>query len=386
MGAASERLEAHFLRRPGGARLQLDALDGLRGIAVLLVVLSHLSNGWLYLAPGLDFSGSGKYGVYLFFALSAFLLTLPLVSSGGPPLADSSLWLRYAVRRLLRIYPLYALVLFVDFAATQLGPHPAFESMSLDSLRAHLLLQEGVGLYWTIPVEFSYYAVLPFVAAVYVTLLRRNLAAVTLATVAAIAAALGLWPPSQAARDTLQLGPYLPIFLCGSYAAFLHARLGDPTLASIRQTVVFRGIGLGACLALIGLIPAVASGLGGHVLEKSHFHREFLLFGLLWSAMILALLRGGGWPERLLSSLWLRIVGVVSFSVYLWHMQLLKWLVLQRWDAPTLLAWGGLALSIGVACLSWSLVEAPFTRGAIARRALAAVARRRPQASAPADG
>jgi Predicted acyltransferases len=65
------RLESFFLRKTSTARVQLDALDGLRGVAVLIVVLSHLSNARLFLIPGLDLSGTGKSGVFLFFVLSA---------------------------------------------------------------------------------------------------------------------------------------------------------------------------------------------------------------------------------------------------------------------------------------------------------------------------
>ena len=55
------------------------ALDGLRGVAVLLVILSHASLHKVYLFPGLDFSGMGKPGVFLFFVLSAYLLDRQII-------------------------------------------------------------------------------------------------------------------------------------------------------------------------------------------------------------------------------------------------------------------------------------------------------------------
>lgn len=53
------------------------SLNGLRGVAVLFVLFSHAANKGLIFFEGFSIagSGSGKVGVYLFFVLSAFLLT-----------------------------------------------------------------------------------------------------------------------------------------------------------------------------------------------------------------------------------------------------------------------------------------------------------------------
>ena len=59
---------------------RIAGLDGLRGVAVLIVILSHMSIRDMYLAPGLDFSGIGKSGVYLFFVLSAMLLASQMLN------------------------------------------------------------------------------------------------------------------------------------------------------------------------------------------------------------------------------------------------------------------------------------------------------------------
>jgi len=53
---------------------RLAALDGLRGVAVLFVLLSHTSPYFPSIHPAFNFKGAGKYGVYLFFLLSAYLL------------------------------------------------------------------------------------------------------------------------------------------------------------------------------------------------------------------------------------------------------------------------------------------------------------------------
>src|SRR3954447_733875 len=89
------------------------ALDGLRGLAVLLVLLDHASDAELRLFPGANMNRAGKYGVYLFFVLSAFLLTHLLLLTPAEKLARFRTWFTYFVRRFLRIFPLYALVLLV---------------------------------------------------------------------------------------------------------------------------------------------------------------------------------------------------------------------------------------------------------------------------------
>jgi len=353
------RLESFFLRKTSTARVQLDALDGLRGVAVLIVVLSHLSNARLFLIPGLDFRGTGKSGVFLFFVLSAFLLTRPLLAPSSP-LGHPRGWVAYALRRALRVLPLYWLVLFVNWAVTQWAPTPAMPSLTTSEWTRHMLFQEGKGVYWTIPVECSYYLVLPFVALTY-RALRLDPARVTLATAVAIGAALWVWPPSEAPRDTLRLGFYLPIFLLGSYAAFLdQVCFAEPTQPGRRQLVRWGAIA--AVLGAVALSPAGGSALLGETLPKDWAHRDFLAFGGLWSLLVLGALHGKGPLSWALSTRALRAVGVFSFSVYLWHVPVARSIVLLNLSNPLVITWLVVATSLGAGVLSFSLFEWPLTR------------------------
>ncbi|MGA2981575.1 MAG: acyltransferase [Terriglobales bacterium] len=91
-------------------------LDGLRGIAIVLVVLSHARPDAARFAPlpflhtVLDF---GTTGVDLFFVLSGFLITSILLSTRDAP-PRSYFWSFYA-RRVLRIFPLYFLAVATYF-------------------------------------------------------------------------------------------------------------------------------------------------------------------------------------------------------------------------------------------------------------------------------
>src|SRR3546814_20292617 len=106
------RLAHLFLGRPRTRQQHYDALDGLRGLAVLIVIASHLSLLGFGLVPGLPVGGIGKSGVYLFFVLSAFLLTRLLLERAPAQFADGRLWSASALRRHLRIWPLYPVGLF----------------------------------------------------------------------------------------------------------------------------------------------------------------------------------------------------------------------------------------------------------------------------------
>ena len=86
-------------------RFQVDALDGLRGMAALIVVFAHSSNIGLHLLPGLTAEGMGKSGVFMFFLLSAYLLTLPMLNMGEKIFSQAHLslyWQRRSPRRSAR--------------------------------------------------------------------------------------------------------------------------------------------------------------------------------------------------------------------------------------------------------------------------------------------
>lgn len=106
-------VRALFLEASDARAAHVHVLDGLRGLAVLIVIGSHLSNaGWL---PFPNLSGIGKSGVYLFFVLSAYLLTRAILGRSARELASARYWANYALRRILRIWPLYLVILLASW-------------------------------------------------------------------------------------------------------------------------------------------------------------------------------------------------------------------------------------------------------------------------------
>lgn len=361
----------------GGWRLFLPdagrtaSLDGLRGLAVLIVLASHFSNNGLLPSPGL--SGAGKSGVYLFFVLSAFLLTAALLRRGFEDLCASRVWLDYALRRVLRIWPLYLVVLLASWWATQAGVAWWRYPMETASLWQHLALREGVSVLWSIPVEFTFYLWLPPLALA-LAWLRARAVPVGLQIallVLLVAAAAVVWPPGESAVNDVRLGPYLGVFLFGMLAAVLDLRVRECRA----RPAAWGTLGVCALLAAVLGIPAVRAWIGGTAFDPESGQRAFVAWGVIWSALLLAVLHGPGWLRAPFAWRPLRWVGAVSFSLYLWHLPVLSGLrVVGVLDlAGPLAAPVALAAVLAVSALSYLLFERPWQGlryGGVQRRPL----------------
>ena len=349
-----------FLGRPSGRKDHLDALDGLRGLAVLVVLASHLSNRGMHLVPGLSLSGIGKSGVYLFFVLSAFLLTRILMDRKPAQYRQPRLWLDYALRRILRIWPLYLVLLLASWALTRAGMTGWHYQIDDASLQAHLLLREGQSVLWSIPVEFTYYLWLPLVALALAALRawRPGWLVEGLLGAALLAAAVWFWPPAESVPNDVRLGPYLVVFFCGALAARVDLGLrerGRPLPPALWWLLTG-----GVLASLVLTIPVVWAAVTGAAMDPALNHTWFLFFGLAWSGLLLAVLHGPGWLRVPFATRPMRLVGVVSFSLYLWHMPVLDGLRAVGAEAWPLAPLWPLLASVAAAMLSYLAFERPW--------------------------
>lgn len=353
-------------------------LDGLRGMAALVVLLGHMELGGLVVLPGLSMIGAGVSGVQLFFVLSSFLLATPLLALPPPALSSPRLWGTYFARRILRIYPLYTLVLVVgssypSFYLALFGPREI-------SIVSHLLLQQGAKILWAIPVEMKFYFLLPLLAVLGALALRRSVNAVCCLTaallVASAIAAMNVQPSLQG-TPPITLAPNLPYFVSGFAAAVLH-RLWRPSGPAAR--ILLDGAGW------LALLWWVAANLAGAAPSWSWPLQEPLARGLTWALVLVAAADAGLGLSALFRFPPLRLAGVVSFSIYLLHMPIVENLRrMAGWSDATRIA-GILASVTVVSALSFLVVEYPFIE--LGRR----LSRRRPapalssSPAPPADG
>lgn len=163
-------------------------LDGLRGLAILMVMLSHfvVIGGYLQKETPLNrLLQSGHLGVDLFFALSGFLITGILIDSKG----RKNFFKGFYWRRSLRIFPLYYLVLaLAALSVVVLSPWDRSRLTGVDSPAWFWLYASNLGMifkgtwlnspqwislghFWSLAVEEQFYCVWPLV--VYLTPVRR---------------------------------------------------------------------------------------------------------------------------------------------------------------------------------------------------------------------
>jgi peptidoglycan/LPS O-acetylase OafA/YrhL len=150
------------------------ALDGLRAIAVLMVLLCHFQLAtphWIWRVLH-----QGGFGVYLFFVLSGFLITRILLSEKNKP----AYFRNFYARRTLRIFPLYYGVLALQFwVLLPIFPTPriladahyqgwlwAYGYNILTAVKGHFVFSSDwmwLGHFWSLAVEEQFYVVWPFI-------------------------------------------------------------------------------------------------------------------------------------------------------------------------------------------------------------------------------
>jgi peptidoglycan/LPS O-acetylase OafA/YrhL len=350
-------------------RFQIDALDGLRGFAALLVIFSHTSNVGMHIVPFLDFRGTGKCGVYLFFLLSSFLLSIPLLHKHDR-LFTAPVLGNYWLRRVLRIYPLYTLYLLSALVSTcMIGRFLGIPNTGVPyviwprEFLHNFLLLETKGVTWSIAVEFKFYIILPVLVLFLHQFRKYGMGALSLAVALMVLLSLWIWPQSGVQHNDVRLGYYLPIFLAGTYLAILHLDIinnPDGTLVKrISKAIVILAPIAAAALVLVA--PAILDTLTGSRDLSAHFQKNFLFHAVCWSLVLMGAIHQQGWLHRFFNHRFLRSCGALSFSIYLFHMPLISMLKRTGWDG-TLCGWIVLLVTLVTSYASFRLIEGPMSR------------------------
>lgn len=319
--------------------------DGIRGLACLVVLLTHAFAMFFVTTAGLYLAGTGKIGVWLFFVLSAFLLTYKFRTSGfSAPVLGS-----YALGRILRILPLFAIAVLVYFVLGTAG---------IDSARdvwLALTFQKGYAHLWTIPVEFTFYAWLPLVAALLIAARKHSIALASVTAVALIAIQQTLWPYWRTEINAIGTQWYASSFTIGCYLATvindIRGRISDRT-SNVICTAVTAGLVLGS--------PGARNLIFG-VPYDTALADKFVYISAAWALFIVATIDLKGFFGRLVDSKIMRKMGAWSYSIYLFH-----WLVFMhlqtRFQNSALATLAAIGISILVGAAAYRYLEMPFER------------------------
>ncbi len=375
---------------PGGPaverRVYLPTLDGLRAVAVLLVMWSHVPittqgyPGWLITAQAAI--APGYLGVDLFFVLSGFLITRILLveRDAGRPLR----W--FLLRRLLRIFPIYYLLLLV-MSVVRPGPELPWCALYLANFwlpfqQVHTPLQHT----WSLCVEEHFYLLWPLCVAFLPGAAARRVLLWLVLPGAVGAAVLACATMDPAVTPTFV--QYASCFRFLSLGAGCVLAFAEAARAREGATGPFTSVRFGR-----GQLLALALGLLGaaYLVSQNHVYlllptRYTLVFdhtavppllspiwapvlGLVASCLcstgvlLLVVTFAGRWsPFRLLATAPLRGLGRISYGVYLYHFPVYHWLLPP---APT--AWQvaqAAGTTILIATISYLAIERPLLQRA----------------------
>ncbi|GAC1302642.1 MAG: hypothetical protein NVSMB19_12070 [Vulcanimicrobiaceae bacterium] len=365
----------------------LAPLDGLRGLAIALVLWFHIWQiTWLradvhVFGMTLNFNAlpeAGFVGVDLFFFISGFCLFYPYVRSAVDGAPRQSL-ATFAYRRALKILPSYYLSIAVVVAlgwAHFASPADALVQLVTHATFVHVFNDAtfgGInGVLWSLGIEVQFYVVFPLACW---CALRRPATTCVLLACAALAYRIAVAPHYDAVHQLEQLPGTIDLFAAGMFAAYAYRALAvrAPHLAARRP--LWTALALAGTFASVWTVQSafdarLVAGWPGawEVCGRSAMSLSFVAVALG------SLFAAPAW-QRALANPVLVFLSVISYNLYLWHQVVARALRDARWPAWSGAnehadALWGLAFS-GVACAStiaiaWLLtwvVERPFLRG-----------------------
>ena len=359
-----------------GKSRYVPALDGLRALAVLVVIAYHMSFDW---APG------GLLGVTMFFVLSGYLITGLLIKEydEAGTISLKNFW----IRRIRRIIPAVVFAVVGTGFLCSLFNHALLAKMRPDVIPTLLFVNnwwqiihdvsyfEALGQpsplthYWSLAIEEQYYLIWPVILLICMrfgvrksTMMKGTL---VLAIMSALEMALMFDPHADPSRVYYGTDTRAFSLLIGSGLAFVWPlnRISKATGRSWAPKVqlLFNGAGIGAVLLLI-LMVVVTNGFSAFI-----YRGGLVLCSLLTAVAIAVMVHPLSWLGKLFALPPFVWVGKMSYSMYLWHYPLILLMTPSNLVEGVPLWMRGLQLVFifAASAFSYYVVENPIRQGAI---------------------
>ena len=277
---------------------------------------------------------------------------------------------KFYLRRALRILPAYwtALFLLFGFEWFQLAPVPSWRDLALHFSLLHDMTAESLytinGPFWTMAVEVQFYAVLPLIAGSLIWLVRRQHRAW------AIALFVALWGASIGYSIVVELSQrYVGRFIAGLDVLFPLQYLSvfvSGMLCSILYVLIQKREASGVLLPNLRSFCAWAGPAGIAILlayiytrtMQQHLPAPFIntILAVGYAELLLGTLVGWARWRLLLSNSYLRFIGLISYSMYIWNEPLDHYVIMPITQQ---VASGG--MRIPTAFLLFGLITVPFS-------------------------
>jgi peptidoglycan/LPS O-acetylase OafA/YrhL len=352
---------------------RIRGLDGLRAIAVLMVFTQHRITG-----PGNEI---GHLGVWIFFALSGFLITGILTGQREKIDDETSHFFaelkRFLFRRTLRIFPVYYLLLAVmaalmglGFASPWLAPGLLFHFAYLSNIWIGDVLHYWPGPYshlWSLSIEEQFYIF--FAPLLLIAPARWHLKFCYVVFAAGVASIMLMRIENEPAivAYTNPLGNFWLFALGGIGAAWLRREQSVARqILSRPQTFIALVCGVAALAATqplwkLAASPVVYTGI-------------CMLYGVCIAATVCSIAcSGSARLVGLLETRWLASLGRISYGFYLYHNFVPNFARLARvkamfggqavpWWVQALGVAASFVVALVLAKLSWRYIEEPVLR------------------------
>lgn len=329
------------------------ALDGLRAIAIGLVLLFHLK--YIYFGK---LGQGGWLGVDVFFALSGFLITVLLLQEYDEQ--GSIHLLRFYIRRAFRLFPALAVLLLVYVVFMRVTGQSMPNIWAVVTYHINIAAAEGkhlppqIAQTWSLAMEEQFYLIWPLLLLILASLRLRRNGFLVVTGVLILASCLWTIHLELAGVPTIRMyyGPdtRADSILLGCFAGGLYH--WDVT-ARFRRALRL------ASVPFFGIL-AVAAAVG---FKERNVYLWLTLLDACCAAIVLAVASHDvpAWIRKPLEMPAVVYLGKISYSLYLWHQPMLFLFtpsLAKHRSALVVL----LLLAIGVAAMSYRFVEQPMLR------------------------
>ncbi|MRT05092.1 acyltransferase family protein [Ewingella americana] len=314
---------------------KIPAADGVRGFALMIVVLMH-ATGLFFPSLHDRLGGTAQPGVWLFFILSSFLLTYKFLSNGfSLPILTS-----YFLGRVIRIIPIFYIAVFIYFLLGLFDFNKFKEIVFFNGTYVH---------FWTIPVEFKFYFSLPLIVFSAVMVEKFFNAKISISFLIFLTLIISFSFPFTDEKLNGTMLVYTPVFMYGIIIAFIYAytpiKINNP-IADFLSLII---------IAIFILMTPIFTGINGWLGDK------FVVLGPLIAIFIYLQAISDGIVAKTFSSRGFANLGKFSFSIYLFHIMIL-FMIYPQYLNNKMAYLASIALSIGGGMLCYYLFESPLEK------------------------